>query len=99
MADRAPRPVGCSGNYRRGFSAEGRHYSHGFDPATGCPIVNGVSSVAAVHRDLISADSWATAMTVLEPKDADAERLAVCVVTGHREHISRARGPTRWLGS
>src|SRR3546814_7723361 len=39
-----------SGNYRRGFSAGGWHYSHSFDPATGRPIANGVASVTAIGR-------------------------------------------------
>lgn len=86
--------VATSGNYRRGFSAGGRHYSHSFDPATGRPIVNTVSSVTVIHRDCTSADGWATALTVLGSKDAidlaDAEGLAACVVTGDREYVSRA---------
>lgn len=86
--------VATSGSYRRGFSAGGQHYSHSFDPATGRPIVSGVSSVTVIHRDCIRADGWATALTVLGPADAitlaDAEGLAACVIAGDREHISRA---------
>ena len=86
--------VATSGNYRRGFSAGGRRYSHSFDPATGRPIVSGVSSVTVLHRDCISADGWATALTVLETEAAialaDAQEIAVCIVAGDREHLSRA---------
>ncbi|WP_374525001.1 FAD:protein FMN transferase [Sphingopyxis sp.] len=86
--------VATSGNYRRGFSVEGRYYSHSFDPATGRPIVSSVSSVTVLHRDCMMADGWATALTVLGPEKsialADAEGLAACVVAGDREYISRA---------
>ena len=86
--------VATSGNYRRGFSVEGQHYSHSFDPKTGQPIVSGVSSVTVLHRHCMVADGWATALTVLGPAAAialaDTEELAVCVVVGDREFISRA---------
>lgn len=86
--------VATSGNYRRGFSVGGRHYSHSFDPATGRPIVNMVSSVTVLHRDCIRADGWATALTVLGAeaalKLADEQELAACIVAGDREYLSRA---------
>lgn len=86
--------VATSGNYRRGFSVGGRHYSHSFDPATGRPIVNTVSSVTVLHRDCIRADGWATALTVLGAeaalKLADEQELAACIVAGDREYLSRA---------
>ncbi len=86
--------VATSGNYRRGFSAGGMRYSHSFDPQTGRPIVNGVASVTVLHRDCMMADGWATALTVLGPDAAialaDVQGLAVCVVAGDREHVSRA---------
>lgn len=86
--------VATSGNYRRGFSAGGQHYSHSFDPATGRPIVNGVSSVTVLHRDCIRADGWATALTVLGGEAAialaDEQNLAACIVAGDREYLSRA---------
>ncbi|NYF32057.1 FAD:protein FMN transferase [Sphingopyxis sp. JAI108] len=86
--------VATSGNYRRGFSAGGQHYSHSFDPATGRPIVNGVASVTVLHRSCMIADGWATALTVLGPEAAialaDKQELAACVVAGDREYVSRA---------
>lgn len=86
--------VATSGNYRRSFSADGQHYSHSFDPATGRPIVNGVSSVTVLHRQCMMADGWATALTVLGPETAiicaDAEGLAACIVADDREYLSRA---------
>lgn len=83
-----------SGHYRRGFRADGQHYSHSFDPATGRPIVNGVASVTVLHRSCMMADGWATALTVLGPEAAmslaDEQELAACVVAGDREYVSRA---------
>lgn len=82
-----------SGHYRRGFVADGRHYSHSFDPRTGRPIVSGVASVTVLHRDCMMADGWATALTVLGPQKAialaDAQGLAAAMVVGDREHVSR----------
>ncbi|WP_432770681.1 FAD:protein FMN transferase [Sphingopyxis sp.] len=83
-----------SGNYRRGFTAGGRYYSHSFDPATARPIVHPVSSVTVLHRSCMMADGWATALTVLGARAgialADAEGLAACIVAGERDHVSRA---------
>ena len=81
-----------SGNYRRGFTADGQRYSHSFDPRTGRPIVNAVSSVTVLHRSCMMADGWATALTVLGPQAialADVQQLAVCVIVGDREYLSR----------
>lgn len=86
--------VATSGNYRRGFSADGQHYSHSFNPATGRPIINGVSSVTVLHRDCVRADGWATALTVLGTEAAitlaDEQELAACIVEGDREYLSLA---------
>ena len=86
--------VATSGNYRRGFVADGTHYTHSFDPKTGRPIVNGVASVTVIHRNCMHADGWATALTVLGAEAAialaDEQRLAACVVAGDREYLSRA---------
>ncbi len=86
--------VATSGNYRRGVMVDGQYYSHSFDPRTGRPIVNGVSSVTVVHRSCMMADGWATALTVLGPDEAmalaDAQQLAASMVVGDREFNSRA---------
>lgn len=86
--------VATSGNYRRGFVAGGKLYSHSFDPRTGRPIVNGVTSVTVLHRQCMMADGWATALTVLGPQAAlalaDQLGLAACIVAGDRDHVSRA---------
>jgi len=85
--------VATSGNYRRGFAVDGRHYSHSFDPRSGRPIVHGVSSVTVVHRSCMMADGWATALTILGPEQAialaDAQGLAASMVVGDREYSAR----------
>ena len=85
--------VATSGNYRRGFTVDGRRYSHSFDPRTGRPIVSNVASVTVLHRRCMMADGWATALTVMGPEPAielaDAQGLAACVIAGEREYVSR----------
>ncbi len=85
--------VATSGNYRRGFTVDGRYYSHSFDPKTRRPIVNGVSSATVLHRSCMMADGWATALTVLGPEAAialaDAQQLPACLIVGNREYLSR----------
>lgn len=85
--------VATSGNYRRGFTVDGRHYSHSFDPRTERPIVSNVASVTVLHRRCMMADGWATALTVVGPEPAielaDAQNLAACVIAGEREYASR----------
>lgn len=85
--------IATSGNYRRGFEVDGVRYSHSFDPRTGRPIVHNVSSVTVLHRSCMMADGWATALTVPGPQAAialaDEQGLAVCVVAGAREYLSR----------
>lgn len=86
--------VATSGNYRRGFEANGVRYSHSFDPRTGRPVTNDIASVTILHRSCMMADGWATALTVLGPDVAmalaDDQRLAACIIAGNGEHLSRA---------
>ncbi|MFL9839815.1 FAD:protein FMN transferase [Sphingomonas sp. ST-64] len=82
--------VATSGDYRR-FGAQG---SHSIDPRTGRPIAHGTASVTVIHADCCHADSWASALTVLEPEAAMAlaerEGLAVQLVVRERgEWLSR----------
>jgi thiamine biosynthesis lipoprotein len=51
--------VATSGDYRRG--------GHTIDPRTGRSTDNGVVSVSVIAADALSADAWATALTVLGP--------------------------------
>ena len=57
--------VATSGDWRRAFEHEGRLYSHTIDGRTGRPIDNGVTSVTVFHVSAMTADAWATALTVL----------------------------------
>lgn len=85
--------IATSGNYRRGLTVDGQRYSHSFDPRTGAPIAHRVSSVTVLHRSCMMADGWATALTIMGREAAldmaEAQGLAVCVVEGDREAISR----------
>jgi thiamine biosynthesis lipoprotein len=76
--------VATSGNYRRFVAVGGRRFSHTVDPRTGWPIDTGIASVSVVAPDCMTADGWATALTVLG-RDAGMalaarERLAVRMV-------------------
>ena len=57
--------VATSGDWRRAFEHEGRLYPHTIDGRTGRPIDNGVTSVTVFHASAMTADAWATALTVL----------------------------------
>jgi len=76
--------IATSGDYRRHFEADGRHYAHTLDPRTGAPLANGVASVTVLHAECMRADAWATALTVLGPEaglaTAEREGLAMHMV-------------------
>ncbi len=57
--------IATSGDYRRFLDAEGRRLGHTIDPRTGWPVANGIVSVSVVAADCMTADGWATALTVL----------------------------------
>jgi thiamine biosynthesis lipoprotein len=59
--------MATSGDYRIYFERDGRRYSHEIDPATGCPIRNGLASVSVVAPECAFADAMATALIVLGP--------------------------------
>ena len=83
--------VATSGDYRR-FVADGaRRLGHTLDPRTGRPVTNGVVSVSVIARDCMTADGWATALTVLGPD----ERLAVAEREGLAARIVTADGAER----
>lgn len=58
--------VCTSGNYARFVELAGRHYSHIVDPRTGQPAA-AVPSATVIASDTMTADSWATALSVLGP--------------------------------
>ena len=90
--------VATSGDYRRFFDHDGRRYAHTLDPATGAPTRNLTVSVTVLAGDCMSADAWATALTVMGPDAAlafaAAHDLAALVVSrgpgGLEERLSPA---------
>ncbi|MET3668027.1 FAD:protein FMN transferase [Caulobacter sp. 1776] len=77
--------VATSGDYRRFFDHDGRRYAHTLDPATGAPTINSTVSVTVLAEDCMSADAWATALTVMGPDAAlafaAARGLAALIVS------------------
>ncbi len=63
------RAIATSGDYRRGFEIEGRHYSHIVDPRTGMPAENIISSTVIAERPS-DAGALATAFSVLTPQES-----------------------------
>jgi thiamine biosynthesis lipoprotein len=57
--------VVTSGHYRRGYTVEGKRFSHIVDPRTGEPVDTRLASVTVVARDPAIADGLATAIAVL----------------------------------
>lgn len=90
--------VATSGDYRRGFEAGGRRYSHTFDPATGSPVAGGVISATVLDPSCMRADALATALTVMGAEAglafADRTDLAALLMVeepnGIRLHASSA---------
>lgn len=90
--------VATSGDYRRFFDHDGRRYAHTLDPVTGAPTANPTVSVTVLAKDCMSADAWATALTVMAPDAALAfaaqHTLAALIIsrgaTGLEERLSPA---------
>lgn len=88
--------VATSGDYRRGFAANGRWYSHTIDPRTGSPVDRGLASVTVLHPECMLADAWSTALMALGPEEgiamAEAQELTALFITrspdGFRLHES-----------
>ena len=57
--------VVTSGHYARGYTVEGRRFSHIVDPRTGRPVDTRLASVTVVAPDAAMADGLATAIAVL----------------------------------
>ncbi|HBM83844.1 MAG TPA: FAD:protein FMN transferase, partial [Halieaceae bacterium] len=83
--------VATSGDYRNYFELEGRRYSHSIDPRTGYPVAHDLVSVTVLADDCMTADGWATALTVLGADEAlalaEAEGLAVYLMRRDGERI------------
>jgi thiamine biosynthesis lipoprotein len=57
--------VCTSGHYYRGYTIQGKRYSHILDPRTGRPVDNRLASVTVVAFDPATADALATALVVM----------------------------------
>lgn len=64
--------VVTSGMYEQDFTYRGRRCHHIFDPATGLPVENEITSVTVVGEDSARCDAWATALTVMGARKAEA---------------------------
>jgi len=63
--------IATSGNYRRGFSIKGHHFSHIVDPRTGKPTEM-VASATVVSDKATEAGALATAFNILTPEESKA---------------------------
>jgi FAD:protein FMN transferase len=63
------RAVATSGNYRRGFSVQGKWYSHIVDPRTGLPV-NNIISATVVTKNATDAGALATAFNILDIEES-----------------------------
>ena len=57
--------IATSGNYRNYFIWEGNKYMHIFNPSTGLPANNDLSSVSVIHPQSAMSDAYATAMMAM----------------------------------
>jgi thiamine biosynthesis lipoprotein len=64
--------MATSGDYRIYFERGGHRYCHEIDPARGEPVTHALASVSVVAPDCASADSLATALFVLGPREGRA---------------------------
>ncbi|MGP9800245.1 FAD:protein FMN transferase [Rheinheimera sp. NSM] len=62
--------VATSGDYRNYFEEDGIRYSHLLDPRSGKPISNRTVSVTVLHPSCMTADGYATALNVMNEKEA-----------------------------
>lgn len=63
--------IATSGNYRRGFSIKGQHFSHIVDPRTGKPAEM-VASATVISDKATDAGALATAFNILTPEESRA---------------------------
>jgi len=57
--------IASSGNYRNYFIWEGKKYMHIFNPSTGLPANNDLSSVSVIHPQSAMSDAYTTAMMAM----------------------------------
>ncbi len=61
--------IGSSGDYRIGFTHQGRRYSHTLDPRRGEPVQHTAAAVSVVADVAMRADALAAALMVLGPDE------------------------------
>lgn len=84
--------LASSGDYERGFMAQGRRLHHVLDPHTGWPT-QGVPGVALLARDVVQVNGWGTALMVQGAARASA---------WHKRHpqvelMAASADGTRWM--
>ena len=57
--------VATSGDRWHRYEHEGIRYSHTLDPRQHAPVTDAAAAVTVIHREAMSADAWATALTVM----------------------------------
>ena len=76
--------MATSGDYRQFYELEGKRFSHTIDPRDGHPVSHGLASVSVIHESTMLADAWATAISVLGPKEglimANRHQLPVRII-------------------
>ena len=89
--------VATSGNYRQFYEIKGKRHSHIVDPRTGM-TADAADSVTVIAPTAAEADAWATALSVLGPKDGlrivdskpELECLLIHIVNGKlKETVSK----------
>ncbi|MFK7861033.1 MAG: FAD:protein FMN transferase [Granulosicoccus sp.] len=80
--------IATSGSYRNYRTENGERLSHIIDGATGKPITHDLVSVSVVHKSVMLADAWATALLVVgrdEALDLMDEQALKAQLTFHRD--------------
>jgi thiamine biosynthesis lipoprotein len=77
--------LATSGDYRNFRVEDGEILSHIIDPRTGRPVGHALASVSVISDTCMAADGWATALSVLGPREglevARQEELAVLFIS------------------
>ncbi|MBX7210233.1 MAG: FAD:protein FMN transferase [Verrucomicrobiaceae bacterium] len=76
------RAVATSGDYLRGFDADGRRYGHIIDPRTGRPVENGCNAATVIAQSCTEAGVLSTAALVLGQCEGLALIAQSCLAQG-----------------
>jgi len=82
--------IASSGNYRNYFIWEGKKYMHIFNPTTGLPANNDLSSVSVIHPQSAMSDAYATAMMAMGSiraiETANKLKLSALLITNKEDN-------------